>query len=337
MTEELVIYKTKLDDYVTGLQWSSTNSFFFAATAGGNVYGINPGEEQIVFQVNAHKNGVLALDTSPKENKFISGGQDGTAKLWSGTDGSLLKEIQSEQWVDLVCWSPDGNFIAISIGKSFLLIDHEGNEIARSNLHDSTIAAMAWNPDSNYLATACYGGVRVYDICKPGEFELLEWRNSLISLTWSPDGRFIMAGTQDNAIHVWQMSNPDRRDMAMHGYPNKVRAFAWDNSGKNVATNCGLDVVIWNTELETGPENTKPVVIESHKTKITVLNYQPGENMLVIGDESGQLSFWTNLNGVYHLLDNVRLNDSLAKLSWNKNGSLLVAGTSKGGVHVFEY
>lgn len=336
MTDESLLYETRLDDYITGLTWAANACLCYATTAGGTMYGINPEDGEKIFKVNAHKNGVLAMAISPRESKIVTGGQDGLAKLWSSANGNLLKEIEAKQWVDAIAWSPDGNFFAINAGKSFMLFDQEGNEITRSEPHASTITALAWKSDSKQLATASYGGVRIYNTPKFDRSEKLEWKNSLISLTWSPDGRFIMAGTQDNSIHVWQMDSVENKDMAMNGYPGKARVFAWDGSGKNVATNCGLDIVIWNIEGKNGPENTRPIVVAAHTTKVTALDYQVGEGMLASGDESGMLFTWVNRSGKYKLMTSCKLNGAISRLTWNNDGSQLAAGTSKGHIVVFD-
>jgi len=336
MTDESLLYEIMLDDYITGLTWLANSSLCYATTAGGTMYGMKPEEGENIFKVDAHKNGVLALAVSPREGKIVTGGQDGLAKLWGCANGNLLKEIKAKHWVDAIAWSPDGNFFAINAGKSFILFDQEGNEITRSDPHESTIAALAWKADSEQLATASYGGVRIYNMPKFDRYEKLEWKNSLISLTWSPDGRFIMAGTQDNTIHIWQMDSVDKHDMAMQGYSNKVRALAWDESGKNLATNCGLNIVIWNTDRKNGPEKTKPVVLVGHKAKVMTLDYQVGEGMLASGDESGMLFTWVNRLGKYKLMTSCKLNGAVCKTTWNSDGSRLAAGTSTGHIVVFD-
>ena len=337
MTEELLLFQIELDDYVTGLGWSPINAQLIVGTADGNIYLLDPQENQLLFKTRAHKNGLITLALSPIENKLVSGGQDGAAKLWDGEKGTLIKEIKAGGWVENASWSPDGNFVAISSGNNFFLLDREGNEVGKSNPHHSTISALAWRSDSKKLASASYGGVRIYDPSNLGEYEQLIWKNSLISLTWSPDHRFILAGTQDSSIHVWNMDGVERRDMAMHGYASKARAFAWDGSGKKVATNCGADVVIWDTSGKNGPENTKPDVIDAHSAKVTALDYQPRENMLTSGDESGRIYFWVKGAKGYQFVSGCKLEGGISKLHWNRDGSMLAAGTAEGIVSVFDY
>lgn len=336
MTDEMLLYQTELDDFVKGLGWAADHSVLYAASAKGTFYIFKPEQDKTLFQTKAHTNGINTLAVSPTEAKVVTGGQDNTAKLWSGTTGALIKEIPTTAWVESVAWAPDGNFFCLSAGKAFRLFDREGNEVGESNPHDSTVAAIAWRSDSKKLISASYGGVRVYDLAKPGEYEQLIWKNSLISLTWSPDHRFILAGTQDNSIHVWKMDSADRTDMAMHGYASKARVFAWDESGKKVATNCGLDIVIWDTSGKNGPENTKPNVVDAHSAKVTCLAYQPGENLLTSGDESGRVYFWISSKGKFQFMTGCRLEGAIAQMSWNKKGSLLAVGTAEGVITVLE-
>lgn len=337
MTDELLLYQVELDDYVKGLAWCSTLEVLYAATAKGRFYVLNPSEDETLFQSEAHQGPINAMGASPTEAKVVTAGQDNCARLWDGMTTHLVKEIKTQAWVENIAWSPDGNFFAISTGKVFRLFDKFGNQVGESNPHNSTVAALAWRSDSKKLVSASYGGVRIYDLSKPGEFEQLIWKNSLISLTWSPDHRFIMAGTQDSSIHVWKMDSPERRDMSMHGYASKARAFAWDESGKKVATNCGVDIVIWDVTERNGPENTKPDVIDAHSAKVSALAYQPGENLLTSGDESGRLYWWAMQKGKFQFMSGCKMDGAIAHLCWNKKGLLLAAGTSEGIVSVYEY
>ena len=335
MTEELELYQTTLGDYVTGLHWSKQDAII-AGCADGRVHIIDPTRQEKISNVLAHKGGVLTLDVSPSACQFASGGQDNTMKLCDCT-GFLMKEIKMQHWVENIVWSPDGNFFAFTAGKVFVICDKHGNEVTRSESHASTVAAITWCSDSKRIASASYGGVRIYNLSNPGEFEQLIWKNSLISLTWSPDQRFIMAGTQDNSIHVWKMDTAERRDMAMHGYASKARAFAWDESGKKVATNCGLDIVIWDITRKNGPEETKPDVIDAHSAKVTTLAYQRGENLLTSGDESGRVYFWVSTKGKFQFITGCKLEGAVSSMRWNQKGSMLAVGTAEGVVSVLEY
>jgi WD40 repeat protein len=338
MTEELLLCRMELDEYVKGLSWSPAQDYLFGATAGGSLYIFWSGEAEMVVQPRAHKGGIICLAASPAESRLVTGGCDNTARLWDGQTGVLLKEIQTDAWVEHAAWSPDGNFFAVAAGKHVWLFDKDGAETAKTDAHNSTVTALCWRSDSKKFATAAYGGARVYSVNKPEKYEQLVWNNSLISITWSRDQRFILAGTQDSSIHVWKMDGFKRRDMAMHGYASKARAFAWDNTGKKVATNCGHDIVIWDTAGKNGPENTKPEVIAAHSARVTCLAYQPGENTLVSGDESGRLYWWMKPQPEksYAFVHGFNLGSAISHIAWNKTGALLAAGTAAGVVAVFE-
>lgn len=336
--DELYLYEARLDDYITALQWSATTEKLYAATGGGTLYILEAESAEKVHKINAHTLGILSMTVSPDGTKIATTGQDNKVQIRDTQNGVLLHSSEKyRHWPEQVVWSPSGECFAVCCGRFFILFDSEGQEITRSDEHASTLAFLAWSPDGNYLATASYGGVRLYDITNPGMYELLPWKNSIITLSWSPCQRFIFTGTQDKSIHVWDLKSPDKKDMAMQGYPTKVRNFAWDTSGKNVATNCAELIVVWNIEGKNGPEGKKPLVVEAHDDKVTCLAIQPKEGLMVSADQAGRIFFWVKMRQDYQLLAAGNIRENVTSLEWNKDGSLLAAGTDQGKVVVFNY
>ena len=72
------------------------------------------------------------------------------------------------------------------------------------------------HPKGRRLAAAHYGGASLWS-AKAGSQKpkSLAWAGSHLSLTWSPDGKYIVTATQENDLHGWRVS--DGADMRMSG------------------------------------------------------------------------------------------------------------------------
>jgi WD40 repeat protein len=81
------------------------------------------------------------------------------------------------------------------------------------------------------------------------------WKGSLISVAWSPDGKVIACGSQDNSVHFWRLSTGN--DSEMSGYPSKPRALSWDAKSSLLATSGGEEVCVWDFAGK-GPEGLPP-------------------------------------------------------------------------------
>ena len=70
----------------------------------------------------------------------------------------------------------------------------------------------------------------------------------MLSLAWSPVGKVIASGCQDNNIHLWRFPKAD--DTVLPGVPLKPRALTLSDDGQLLATSDGADVTVWNVADE---------------------------------------------------------------------------------------
>ena len=72
---------------------------------------------------------------------------------------------------------------------------------------------------------------------------MLKWAGSHVAIVWSPDGKFLISGMQENALHGWRVA--DEKNMRMGGYPTKVKSLAFMAKGNLMATSGANGVVVW--------------------------------------------------------------------------------------------
>lgn len=332
---DLEVWMTQLDDYIIGMCWSADTLWYCAATASGDVVIINTEEESKKSFKQAHLFGITSMAHSPVDYLFATTGQDGKIKLWETHTGNILKEMDGgDRWTEHVQWSPDGNCFATASGKHLKIWDKTGSLIETFDSHASTITALSWNRNGKSIATASYGGVKIYCLLTKSLLEVLPWKNSIISLSWSPDSQFIVAGMQDSNLHFWQLPFLPDADLQMSGYAGKVKHLKWDSESKYLATESLQDIITWKFEGKP-PVGQQPLVLKGHRAKITAMTFQNKKDLLVSGDSAGRLLFWLPYLQEKFVLEAL-LPAEISCLNWSPDDTQLAVGTRNGEIRIFD-
>lgn len=194
--------------------------------------------------VEVHDGVSLCFAPGP-QGGFVSGGDDGRAVLVGG-DGKITELVApGKEWVGAVAASAVSGLIALGTAKTLRVFDATGKALGAAPPAGSTIAALAFNPKGKRIAVAHYGGVTLWwSGGLSGTPKPLNWKGSHIAATWSPDGRFVVTGTQDKELHGWRVE--DEVDMRMSGYAAKVKSFAWSADERWLACAGSPSVTCWD-------------------------------------------------------------------------------------------
>jgi len=332
---EYELWQTQLNDYIIGINWNYSNEYVVVASSCGLITTFKSDNYLKLYEVKAHQNALMSLAVSPNENKFVTTGQDGLIILWDGKTGGLLKEIKSENlWVEHAVWSPNGKYFAIGSGNTLLIFNQNGDKTQDFDGHESTVSGIAWHINSKTIATSCYGGVRLFEIDQDEPIKFLEWKNSMHSLSWSPDGKFIGCGTQDSRVHFFPLPYSHGSDFEMNGYRGKVKLLDWTHDSNYFLTNCWDEIVVWKF-AGIAPQGQVPITLSGHMGKITEAKFQNKSSLLVSGDDLGFVHFYDVQIGE-EIITGVKLKNAISKICWSNDDKLLAVGTSNGEIVIME-
>lgn len=271
--------------------------------------------------LNLHEG--LVLDAHFKDDKLITGGDDGKVRLF---DKSLTTFFESKkQWVDKVVL---GEGMAFSIGKT-AYYGMKPEALKTLNL-PSSAGGLAFAPKGVRLAIAHYGGVSLWYPNLPTPPEVLDWKGSHLAVTFSPDGRFVVSSMQEPQLHGWRLS--DKKDMKMSGYPFKVRSLAWTNKGAYLASSGAHEAILWPFTGKNGPMGENPLMVGggvSAKASVTAVAAHPSANVLAVGFSDGLLTMVRLPDGAEVLIRNA-CEDEITSIAWRKDGKALCFGTQAG-------
>lgn len=179
------------------------------ATISGTVSKISLGSGAIEHLVSAH-HGDAKVETAygelwglcpaPREQKFLTAGEDGTLRLWSAAERRQVAKVVLNGRAQCVAWSPDGQHVAAGLQDGTVVVMNASLEEQLSTRRGPRrVQCLRFSPDSTLLAAGTADNVvNLFDVS--AGFRLrgkLTGSNSVIlHVDFSADGKYVQVATQ---------------------------------------------------------------------------------------------------------------------------------------------
>ena len=260
------------------------------AVAAGEAVALASGDGTIRFfrpetdytVIKAHEGAVLCI--AADADHVLTGGDDG--RFLRVSPEGQIEEITNfgSRWVD--CVAASHGHRACSSGR-MAHVWFKGETSVASLKHVSTVGGLAFDARGRRLAVAHYGGATVWERRQQRwKSSKLVWKGSHGDVSFSPDGRYLVTVMQENALHGWRLR--DKNDMAMQGYPAKVRSFAWAGDTPYLATSGADEAICWPFNGKDGPMGRAPLcVAHGGKRLATCVQSINKENAVFAGFQDG--------------------------------------------------
>ena len=149
-----------------------------------------------------------------------------------------------------------------------------------------------------------------------------------MTLTWSPNGKYVLTATQENELHGWRVSDSD--DMRMSGYPTKVKSMSWLPKGRYLATGGDERVVCWPFHGKGGPVGKAPLDLGwGFEGVVTVVAAHPRHDVVAAGYEDGA-AILVQIDSPDSALVKLPGEGAVTALAWSADGQHLALGTESG-------
>lgn len=318
-----------LDDYVIDLAWSPDGAQLAAGSAAGGVSLFDAEKGEARRSLAGHHDGLNCVAWL-SDSMLATGGQDGAVRLWNVATGEMTAETElGSAWVEHLAWS--GNFLFAAAGRKLVALAASGTVAHTFTDAPKTITALALpTRGTSRIAAAYFGGVCTWDAQKFSDPKEFAYGNAIHALTWSPDARWLVAGCQDNAVHLWAPA--EELELHMSGYETKLKELSFSHDSKWLATGGGRDACVWDC-TGAGPEGREPLLLP-HAARVCAVAFQNNHSLLATAASSGEFSLWapTRKNP---MVAEVKMPSAATKFAWRNDDTLLAVGTEKGSVFVF--
>jgi WD40 repeat protein len=245
-----------------------------------------------------------AVAYSPKGGLLAFAGGDGSdagVQILSLDAGATRpRSATATKIVSSLAFSPDGRQLAAGTwDRQVLLLPTDGSG-ATSTLRSpgGAVLAVAYAPSGEWLASATeYSGLFLWSPQPTPALQLGSVRadngQALTSLAVSPDGKLLVAGGIDKAVHRFARMDGQLRELRpLTGAPDVVAAVALSPDGQRLAAATGNEVRLFRAD--NGQPLGQPL---GHKGVVVAVAFDPSSSRLAASTFDGDLQLWNVTDG----------------------------------------
>lgn len=265
------------------------------------VWEVSSGKQTFSLQ---HDGSVLAVAFSKDGRYLLSGSEDKTMKLW---DFSTAKEICTykgySRGVSSNAFSPDGKFVATVLGdvwtnlgnKDFIVWDFESGRIIHSfSGHKGNVWAVAFSPNNNrFVASASQDRtIKLWDVIEGREVRtfsgsLSRHRGEVLSIAFSPDGKYILSGSSDKTAKIWDVESG--ANVKTFLFKSAIYSVAFSKDGSYLAIG-SEELAIFETKNWEKIKSIRSIKEYDDKGKpgyVYILSFHKNNNYILAGYSTG--------------------------------------------------
>lgn len=272
---------------------------FFSADGNGWLVQWNLAQPNVGVALAQVPSNVFALQYLPNQHLLAAGSMQGILYFVDTLNKIVVPptlqlpksifELQTHQHF-LLIGGGDGVLSAIDL--------HTLQLVKTLKISDKSIRQIAFHPQKSHIAAlACSDGcVYIVDLetWKKNQ-TLTKHQSSVFSLCFSPDGHYLLSGSRDAYLCIWDAQNGFDLLHAIPAHLYTINAINYSPNGQFIVT-AGRDkaIKIWNAHnfelLQVIDPTKKHLALHSHS--INRLLWLPNSNSLVSGGDDKQLLVW---------------------------------------------
>ena len=193
-------------------------------------------DDALLKTLTGHRNEIMDLDFAQDGQTLASASGDGSIKLWRSHSDGVIR-LRNERPLNSLGFSQQGQFLIAGSASRLFFWQQQLDDGAGKAAHlvwkpletigkaggESFLTNMSLSPDNRLLAAISdEGNIRLWHLTlnAAGQLQMpipeqpLEWssqsKQPLLSLSFSPDGRFLATGSEGSAIQIWDLETTAR-------------------------------------------------------------------------------------------------------------------------------
>jgi WD40 repeat protein len=247
--------------------------------------------------LEGHTASVSAVTFAPGGKVLATASYDKTVRLWDAATGKPQRTFAEHPAAVLaVAFAANGKLVASAGADKQVLVweSATGKVLHRLNGHPADVTALAWAPGSAALLAAAghEGTVRLWNVGQAKAVKL-KGVNEMVSLAWSPDGKWLAGGQADHRLVIWQATTAKVLHVLEEpGSPPQVSALAWSPSGFVLAAGRGNHTMqLWD------PRTGKKYHSLQTMAPVQHVAWTPGSSTVVASNQDRTARFFDAATG----------------------------------------
>ncbi|RDD47183.1 WD repeat-containing protein 82 [Trichoplax sp. H2] len=207
---------------------------------------------------NGHTKRVVSLNMSPTEDKFISTSLDHTVRLWDLRSPNC-QGLMHANGRAIASFDPDGLIFAVGINsqqvklydvRSFDKGPFSTFQLSEEHLRDWT--GLKFSGDGKMILIYSNGNfIQLLDSFNGDELRNFSIpgnpRAVSLEASFTPDSQFILSGSADGQVHIWNTDTGDKVAVLQGHHPSAVQCIKFNPKYMMMISAC-TNTAIWITE-----------------------------------------------------------------------------------------
>lgn len=249
-----------------------------------------------VRRYTGHTDAVGAVALSGEGALALSGGKDGTVRLWDMASGKELRRLGlPNQEVRAVAFMGSDRFLAASGVTLRLFEAASGQELLRLSGHTGAIKALAVSSDGTRAVTGSEDkSIRVWDFPSGRELQRLVGHTAGVNgLALTADDSQLLSAGRDQTLRLWDLRHG--KEIRRFAGPRGMVLSAALTSDGRFALSAHFDTVLRLWEVATGKELRR---LAGHKQMVNAALFTPCGRRALSASHDRTLRLWDLESGL---------------------------------------